>query len=150
MRAVLQRVTQAHVIVDDEIVGKIEKGILILLGIENKDTHEDIDWLVRKIIGLRIFNNSEDKMNLSIEDVKGRFLVISQFTLYASTKKGNRPSFLHAARPEIAIPLYESFIDKLDTLYGQKSQVGIFGADMKVTLLNEGPVTIIIDTKNRE
>jgi D-tyrosyl-tRNA(Tyr) deacylase len=150
MRVVLQRVLEASVTIDKTVKAKINSGILILLGIETEDNQNDIDWLVNKIISLRIFNDSEDKMNLSIEDIKGDFIVVSQFTLHASSKKGNRPSYLKAARPEAAIPLYGSFIDSLQKLHQKPVYSGSFGADMKVSLINDGPVTIIIDSKLRE
>jgi len=150
MRAVLQRVTEASVTIDDRVNGKIELGLLILLGIEEVDTIDDINWLVRKISSMRIFSDADDKMNLSIKDVNGSFLVISQFTLHASTKKGNRPSFIKAARPDQAIPLYEEFCKVLSQESGLNVETGIFGADMKVRLLNDGPVTIIIDSQRRD
>lgn len=150
MRAVIQRVSEANVKINGDIHGQIETGFLILLGIEEEDTEEDVDWLCKKVSGLRIFSDEEGKMNLDIKDIKGAFLVISQFTLHAKTKKGNRPSFIHAAKPEIAIPLYESFKSKLAIESGLTVASGEFGADMKVTLCNDGPVTIIIDTKNKE
>ena len=150
MRVVLQRVSEASVKIDDSIKGSIDDGILILLGIEALDSEIDADWIISKISGLRIFSDSEGKMNLSIKDVNGAFLVISQFTLYASTKKGNRPSYIQAARPEQAIPLYEYFVSKLKTETNLKVETGVFGADMKVSLINDGPVTISIDSKNKE
>lgn len=150
MRVLIQRVSEASVTIDGSIHGEIGQGLLILLGIESEDTHEDIDWLVRKIISLRIFSDSDGKMNHSIADVGGDFLLISQFTLHASTKKGNRPSYIKAARPEIAIPLYEEFGQELRNQSNLNVETGIFGADMKVRLLNDGPVTIWIDSKNRE
>lgn len=150
MRVVLQRVTEASVAIDQKIKGKIGQGILILLGIEEEDSIQDIEWLVQKITQLRIFSDENGKMNLSIQEVKGEFLIISQFTLHASTKKGNRPSYIKAARPETAIPLYEKFILELKTFSTLKVEEGIFGADMKVSLINDGPVTIMIDSKNRE
>jgi len=150
MRAVLQRVTEASVTIDDRVNGEIELGLLILLGIEEVDTIDDINWLVRKISSMRIFSDADDKMNLSIKDVNGSFLVISQFTLHASTKKGNRPSFIKAARPDQAIPLYEQFCKVLNQESGLNVETGIFGADMKVRLLNDGPVTIIIDSQRRD
>lgn len=150
MRAVIQRVSEANVKINGDIHGQIETGFLILLGIEEEDTEEDVDWLCKKVSGLRIFSDEEGKMNLDIKDIKGAFLVISQFTLHAKTKKGNRPSFIHAAKPDIAIPLYESFKNKLAIESGLTVASGEFGADMKVTLCNDGPVTIIIDTKNKE
>lgn len=149
MRVVVQRVSEASVTINKKVEGKIDQGLVVLLGIENEDGQEDIDWLVKKLSQLRIFGDKEGKMNLSIEDVQGSFLVISQFTLHASTKKGNRPSYIKAARPEHAIPLYEEFIKKLK-LAGQKVETGYFGADMKVALVNDGPVTISMDTKNKE
>jgi D-tyrosyl-tRNA(Tyr) deacylase len=143
-------VSEASVKIDDSIKGSIDDGILILLGIEALDSEIDADWIISKISGLRIFSDSEGKMNLSIKDVNGAFLVISQFTLYASTKKGNRPSYIQAARPEQAIPLYEYFVSKLKTETNLKVETGVFGADMKVSLINDGPVTISIDSKNKE
>lgn len=150
MRVVLQRVASASVTVEDKIVGEIQKGIVVLVGIEDADTQEDIDWLVTKITQLRIFGDDNGVMNLSVEDVNGDVLVVSQFTLHAATKKGNRPSYIKAARPEIAIPIYEKFVNTLENKLGKKVPTGIFGADMKVALLNDGPVTIIIDSKNKE
>ncbi|MFC3560873.1 D-aminoacyl-tRNA deacylase [Pedobacter jamesrossensis] len=150
MRAVLQRVTQASCVVDGNITGQIKTGFLILLGIEDADTIEDLDWLAQKIIGLRVFADENDLMNKALADVGGDILLISQFTLFAATKKGNRPGFTKAAKPEVAIPLYEKMIEKLTSLLGKKIETGIFGADMKVSLLNDGPVTILIDTKNKE
>lgn len=150
MRLVIQRVSHASVTVENEIIGQIEKGLLVLLGIEQADSEEDVDWLVQKTIQMRIFSDTEGKMNCSLQDIQGDLLVISQFTLHASTKKGNRPGFIAAARPEQAIPLYESFIQKAQTVLGKAVQCGSFGADMKVSLLNDGPVTIIMDSKNRE
>lgn len=149
MKAVLQRVTSASVVVDGQEVAAIGGGLLVLLGIEEADTQEDIDWLAAKIINLRIFNDSDNIMNLSVKDVDGEVLTVSQFTLHASTKKGNRPSYIKAAKPEISIPLYENFIRTFERLFGKKIQTGRFGADMKVSLLNDGPVTIIIDTKEK-
>jgi len=150
MRAVIQRVSEASVMVEEKLVSKIGSGLLILLGIEAKDTPEDIKWLSGKIARLRIFNDQTGVMNNSLLDVDGDAIVVSQFTLYASTKKGNRPSYINAASPDIAIPLYEGFVDRLEYDLGKKIGKGIFGADMKVALLNDGPVTIIIDTKNKE
>jgi len=150
MRAVIQRVTEASVKVDGIIVGEIQTGLLILLGIEDADTVEDIDWLCGKIVNLRVFNDEQNVMNLSILDRRGDILLISQFTLHASTKKGNRPSYLKAAKPEIAYRIYELMISRLEQLLGKPVACGKFGADMKVALLNDGPVTIIIDTKNKE
>lgn len=150
MIAVIQRVSEASVTIDSKIKGAIDKGLLVLLGITDNDHDEDIEWLVRKIINLRIFNDDEGKMNLSLMDVTGDILLISQFTLQASTKKGNRPSYIKAARPEVAIPIYEKFIATLEKDLGKAIQTGEFGADMKVRLLNDGPVTIVIDTKNKQ
>lgn len=149
MRIVIQRAKNASVEIDETTVGSIENGLVLLVGIETEDTQEDAIWLVGKIIQMRIFSDSEGKMNLSIQEVQGGFLVISQFTLHASTKKGNRPSYIQAARPEIAIPLYEFFIQELKKQSELKVETGVFGADMKVSLVNDGPVTIIIDSKNR-
>jgi D-tyrosyl-tRNA(Tyr) deacylase len=150
MKVVLQRVTSASVTVEDKIVGEIQKGIVVLVGIEEADSQEDIDWLVGKITQLRIFGDENGVMNLSVEEVNGDVLVVSQFTLHAATKKGNRPSYIKAARPEVAIPMYEKLVSSLETKLGKKVATGIFGADMKVALLNDGPVTIIIDSKNKE
>ncbi len=150
MRIVLQRVTEASVKIDNEVKGQIDHGFLILVGIENEDEKSDADWLTQKINGLRVFTDQEGKMNLSIQDVKGSILLISQFTLFASTKKGNRPSYIQAARPEIAIPLYTYFTEQLKIQTQLKVETGVFGADMKVSLINDGPVTISIDSKNRE
>jgi D-tyrosyl-tRNA(Tyr) deacylase len=150
MRVILQRVSSASVTVSEKIVGEIQKGLLVLVGIEDADTQEDIDWLVTKITQLRIFGDENEVMNLSVEEVNGDVLVVSQFTLHAATKKGNRPSYIKAARPEVAIPLYEKFVSTLENKLGKKVPTGVFGADMKVALLNDGPVTIIIDSKNRE
>lgn len=149
MRAVIQRVSKASVTVDENIVSEIGIGLLILLGIENSDGQEDIEWLSRKIVNLRIFNDSEGVMNESLKDKKGDAIVVSQFTLHASTKKGNRPSYIKAAKPDVAIPLYEKFVLQVEIDLGKKVGTGIFGADMKVDLLNDGPVTILIDTKNK-
>ena len=150
MRVVLQRVSSASVTVSEKIVGEIQKGLLVLVGIEDADTQEDIDWLVGKITQLRIFGDANEIMNLSVEEVNGDVLVVSQFTLHAATKKGNRPSYIKAARPEVAIPIYEKFVTTLEHKLGKKVPTGIFGADMKVALLNDGPVTIVIDSKNKE
>lgn len=150
MRAVIQRVSKASVTIDGNIKSSIGMGLLILLGIEESDTKEDIEWLCGKINRLRIFNDADGVMNLSIQEINGEILIISQFTLHASTKKGNRPSYIKSAKPEIAIPLYEEFINQMKKEIGKDVQTGIFGADMKVELLNDGPVTIIIDTKNKE
>lgn len=150
MRATIQRVTTASVTVDGKVISKISNGLLIFLGIEDADAADDIKWLSNKIVNLRIFNDEEGIMNLSLLQEDGEALVISQFTLHASTKKGNRPSYIKAAKPETAIPLYESFVAQLEKDLGKKVGTGIFGADMKVALLNDGPVTLQIDTKNRE
>ena len=150
MRVVLQRVSSASVTVSEKIVGEIQKGLLVLVGIEDADTQEDIDWLVAKITQLRIFGDANGIMNLSVEEVNGDVLVVSQFTLHAATKKGNRPSYIKAARPEMAIPIYEKFVSSLENKLGKKVPTGVFGADMKVALLNDGPVTIVIDSKNKE
>ena len=150
MRAVIQRVNSASVVVDLQTVGSIQHGLLILLGVSESDEKQDAEYLVQKISQLRIFADAEEKMNLSIKDVKGAALVISQFTLFAQTKKGNRPSYIKAARPEIAIPLYEYFCDSLRLAIDNPVEKGVFGADMKVSLLNDGPVTIIIDSQNKD
>jgi D-tyrosyl-tRNA(Tyr) deacylase len=149
MKAVIQRVTKASVTIKGEIVSKINNGLLILLGIEPADDTSDIEWLSKKIANLRIFNDENEVMNKSLIEVDGDAIIVSQFTLQASTKKGNRPSYLNAAKPEIAIPLYEQFIVDFETQINKKVGTGTFGADMKVALLNDGPVTIIIDSKNR-
>lgn len=150
MKTVIQRVTEASVTVNQQKVAAINQGLLVLVGIEDADSQEDIDWLCQKITNLRIFNDASGVMNLSVKEIQGEVLVVSQFTLHAATKKGNRPSYIKASRPEIAIPIYENFTQKLETELGKKIQTGVFGADMKVQLLNDGPVTIIIDSKNRE
>jgi len=150
MRAVIQRVTEASCKVDGKITGEIQIGFVVLLGIEDADEQEDLDWLAAKICNMRIFGDENDLMNKSLSDVDGNILMISQFTLYAATKKGNRPGFTRAARPEKAVPLYEAMISKLDVLLNKSVQTGIFGADMKISLVNDGPVTIVIDTKNKE
>lgn len=150
MRAVIQRVAKASVTIDNKVNGSINSGLLVLLAIEDNDTNADIEWLSKKIAQLRIFSDVDGKMNLSVKEIGGDILLISQFTLFASTKKGNRPGFTRSAKPEIAIPLYEQFIEELEILLEKKVQTGIFGADMKVELLNDGPVTIIIDSKNPE
>lgn len=149
MKTVIQRVNEASVTVDEKIVSEIKHGLLILLGIESSDNQEDIDWLTKKIVNLRIFNDVNDIMNKSLLDVNGEVIVVSQFTLQASTKKGNRPSYIKAAKPEISIPLYEKFVSTLQENLGKKVGTGIFGTHMKVSLINNGPVTIIIDSKNR-
>ena len=150
MRAVLQRVTQASVTINDDKVSNINTGLLVLLGIENKDTQDDIKWLTNKIANMRIFSDENGLMNKSAHDIDGEILVVSQFTLFASTKKGNRPGFTHSAKPTTAIPLYESFISALQNQIKKTIQTGQFGADMQVSLINDGPVTIMVDTKNKE
>ena len=161
MKAVIQRVTSASVTISDKIVAQIDNGLLILIGIEEADNQEDINWLCQKIVNLRVFASpipslpegdgaKKEIMNFSVKDVKGDILLVSQFTLHASTKKGNRPSYIKASKPEIAIPLYENFVQQIELELGKKIQTGVFGADMKVALVNDGPVTILIDTKNRE
>lgn len=150
MRVVVQRVSKASVEIDNSKVASIENGILILLGIVNDDTLSDIEWLCNKVVNLRVFNDDQGVMNKSLVQVDGDIILVSQFTLHASTKKGNRPSYIKAAKPDIAVPLYETFIRKLEELLGKPIQTGKFGADMKVSLINDGPVTIIIDSKNRE
>jgi len=150
MRAVLQRVTEASCTVNGEVTGEVGNGLLILLGIEDDDGQDDLEWLASKLFGIRIFNDEQGLMNKSLSDVDGSILLISQFTLFAATKKGNRPGFTRAARPEKAVPLYEGMIRKLSMLLGKPIQTGIFGADMKIRLLNDGPVTIIIDTKDKQ
>jgi len=150
MRAVIQRVSEAGVVIDNNLHAAIGGGLLVLIGIEEADTHEDIQWLSAKIVQLRIFDDKNGVMNLDIKQTGGGILLISQFTLHAATKKGNRPSYIKAAKPETAIPLYEKMIQQLQTDLGKPVDTGIFGADMKVRLINDGPVTIIIDTKNRE
>ena len=149
MRIVIQRVSEASVTVAGEVISKIGKGMMILLGIEDADTEEDIEWLCNKLTKLRIFSDENDAMNLDINQIEGSFLVVSQFTLHAMTKKGNRPSFIRAARPEKAIPLYEKFLERLAHISGRPVQCGQFGAMMDVALINDGPVTIIIDTKDK-
>lgn len=150
MRAVIQRVSHASCTIEGELKSKIQKGYLVLLGIEDADTDEDVVWLSGKIARMRVFEDENQMMNLSLDDVQGDILLISQFTLFASTKKGNRPSFIRAARPDKAIPMYESFIKQLQSEIQGKVVTGEFGADMKIELLNDGPVTIVIDTKNKE
>lgn len=150
MKAVIQRVSQASVTINGEKVSEISKGLLVLLGIEDADAQEDIQWLSSKIVNLRIFGDDNEVMNLSVKDCDGDIIVVSQFTLQASTKKGNRPSYIKASKPEIAVPVYENFVRQMQLDLGKKIQTGEFGADMKVSLLNDGPVTIIIDTKNKE
>ena len=150
MRAVIQRVTEAYVEIDGEIKGKIDGGILVLLGVEDADTQDDIEWLSGKISRLRIFDDDNGVMNKSVTDVDGEVIIISQFTLHASTKKGNRPSYIKASKPDVAIPMYEKFIAQVHKDTGKKPATGEFGAYMKISLVNDGPVTINIDTKNRE
>ncbi len=150
MKVVIQRVSEASVTVDGQKTADIQKGLLVLVGIEDADTQEDIDWLAGKIIKMRIFGDENDVMNCSVQDIDGEIIVVSQFTLHASTKKGNRPSYIKASKPEFAIPMYENFVKALEKEFGKKIQTGIFGADMKVNLLNDGPVTIVIDSKNKE
>ncbi len=149
MRAVIQRVKQASVSISGVLKSEIKQGFLVLLGIVNDDSQEDIEWLSKKIVGLRVFNDEDDKMNLDLKSIEGEILLISQFTLHASTKKGNRPSFINAAKPEIAIPIYEKMIQQLELDLGKSIGTGVFGADMQVELCNDGPVTIIIDTKDK-
>lgn len=150
MKVVLQRVSEASVTIEGNKVANIQAGLLVLVGIEDADTQEDIDWLVAKIAKLRIFGDADGLMNLSVQDINGDVIVVSQFTLHAATKKGNRPSYIKAAKPDIAIPLYQAFIVIMEKELGKKIQTGEFGADMKVSLINDGPVTIIIDTKTKE
>ena len=150
VKAVIQRVSQSSVTINEEIVAQIQQGLLVLVGIEDADIQEDINWLTSKIANLRIFEDENEVMNLSLKDIDGEMIVVSQFTLHALTKKGNRPSYIKASKPEIAIPLYESFVKQMEIELGKKVQTGQFGADMKVGLVNDGPVTIIIDTKNKE
>jgi len=150
MRLVIQRVSKASVTIENKIHSSIGNGLMVLLGIEDADDESDSEWLVQKLVNMRIFSDPEGKMNLSVKEVNGEILLVSQFTLHASTKKGNRPSFIKAARPEKAIPLYEDFIKKINSESGKTCKTGIFGADMKVELINDGPVTIIIDSKEKE
>lgn len=150
MRFVIQRVSEAFVTIDEKKHSEIKQGFLVLVGIEEQDTKEDADWLCAKLVSMRIFGDDEGKMNLSIKEIDGEVLLVSQFTLFASTKKGNRPSFIKSAKPDIAIPLYEYCIEQLNQLMGKVTKTGQFGADMKVSLVNDGPVTILIDSKNRE
>ena len=150
MRAVIQRVSKASVTIDNKIYSRINNGLLVLLGIEDADTAEDVEWLSGKTVNLRVFNDGNGVMNVSVKDIDGDILVVSQFTLHASTKKGNRPSYIKASKPEFAIPVYEKFVQQLTGDLGKKVYTGIFAADMQVELLNDGPVTIVIDTKNRE
>jgi len=150
MRVVIQKVTEASVNIENQIVGSIDKGLLVLVGIEDTDTNDDIAWLSAKIVNLRVFDDDNGVMNLSVKEVGGEVLIVSQFTLHASTKKGNRPSYIKAARPEVAIPIYEAFIKQVESLLGKRVPTGQFGAMMQVSLCNDGPVTILIDTKNKE
>jgi len=150
MRAVIQRVSKASVTIDNKIYSQIENGLLVLVGIEDADVAEDIEWLSGKIVNLRVFNDDNGVMNVSVKDINGDILAVSQFTLHASTKKGNRPSYIKASKPEFAIPMYEKFIHQLSNDLGKTVGTGVFGADMKVELINDGPVTIVIDTKNKE
>ena len=150
MRVVIQKVTQASVSIENQIVASIDKGLLVLVGIEDGDTNEDIAWLSSKIVNLRVFDDENGVMNLSVKEVEGEVLIVSQFTLHASTKKGNRPSYIKAARPEVAIPIYEAFIKQVETLLGKKVPTGQFGAMMQVSLCTDGPVTILLDTKSKE
>lgn len=150
MKAVIQRVSSCSVTIDNKVVANIQKGLLVLVGFEDADNNEELNWLTLKIANLRIFGDENDVMNLSLKEVNGDIIIVSQFTLHANTKKGNRPSYIKAAKAEVAIPLYEAFIIQMETELGKKVQTGKFGADMKVALLNDGPVTIIIDTKNKE
>ena len=150
MRLLIQRVKEASVTVDYKIVSKIGQGLLIFLGVENEDGISDIEWLCKKVLNLRIFNDEDGVMNKSVQDIEGEIIVVSQFTLHASTKKGNRPSYIKAAKPDVAIPLYEKFVEQMKINFGKDIGTGIFGADMKVALLNDGPVTIWIDSKQKE
>jgi len=150
MKAVIQRVSQSSVTINEQVVAQIQNGLLVFIGIEDADNQEDVNWLTSKIANLRIFGDENEVMNLSLKDIDGEMIVVSQFTLHALTKKGNRPSYIKASKPEIAIPLYESFVNQMEIELGKKIQTGQFGADMKVSLVNDGPVTIIIDTKNKE
>ena len=150
MRVVIQKVTEASVSIENQIVASIDKGLLVLVGIEDGDMNEDIAWLSSKIVNLRVFDDDNGVMNLSVKEVEGEVLIVSQFTLHASTKKGNRPSYIKASRPEVAIPIYEAFIKQVESLLGKRVPTGQFGAMMQVSLCNDGPVTILIDTKNKE
>jgi D-tyrosyl-tRNA(Tyr) deacylase len=150
MRIVIQKVSKASVTVEGQLISSIGKGLLVLLGIEDADTDDDIDWLVKKMVQLRVFNDESGVMNLSVQDVSGDILVVSQFTLHASTKKGNRPSYIRASKPEFAVPMYEKFIQKSEEVFGKRIGTGIFGAMMDVSLVNDGPVTIIIDSKQKD
>lgn len=150
MRIIIQKVTKASVRVEDKIISSIEKGLLVLVGIEDADTDEDIDWLIKKLLQLRIFNDKNGVMNLSVQDIDGEVLIVSQFTLHANTKKGNRPSYIRASKPDFAVPMYEKFIQKTEEMLGKKVGAGIFGAMMEISLINDGPVTIIIDSKQKD
>ena len=150
MKVVLQRVSSASVTIENKVVAEIQKGLLVLVGIEDADNQEDINWLTTKIANIRIFGDENEVMNLSVKDTAGDVVVVSQFTLHANTKKGNRPSYIRASKPNVAIPLYENFVQQLEKELGKKVQTGVFGADMKVVLINDGPVTILIDSKNKE
>lgn len=150
MKVVIQRVSESSVTINSKVVAQIQQGLLVLIGIEDADNQEDINWLTSKIANLRIFSDENEVMNLSLKDVNGEIIVVSQFTLHAQTKKGNRPSYIKASKPEIAIPLYKSFVNQMELELGKKVQTGQFGADMKVSLVNDGPVTIIMDSKNKE
>ena len=150
MKVILQRVSSASVTISEKIVAQIDNGLLVLVGIEDADTQEDVHWLCQKIVNLRIFGDANEVMNLSVKEINGDIIVVSQFTLHASTKKGNRPSYLKAAKPEFSIPMYEQFVSSLEFAIEKRVQTGIFAADMKVSLLNDGPVTIIMDSKNKE
>jgi D-tyrosyl-tRNA(Tyr) deacylase len=150
MRIVIQKVSKASVSIDEKMVSSIEKGLLVLVGIEEADTDDDIDWLVKKMLQLRIFNDNSGVMNLSVQDVEGDIIIVSQFTLHANTKKGNRPSYIRAAKQEFAVPMYEKFVTKTEQILGKKVGTGIFGAMMDVSLVNDGPVTIIIDSKQKD
>lgn len=150
MKVVLQRVSSASVTIENKVVAEIQKGLLVLVGIEDADNQEDINWLTSKIANIRIFGDENEVMNLSVKDTAGDVIVVSQFTLHANTKKGNRPSYIRASKPNVAIPLYENFVQQLEKELGKKVQTGVFGADMKVALINDGPVTILIDSKNKE
>lgn len=149
MKVVIQRVSSASVTISENIVAQIDNGLLVLVGIEEEDSQEDINWLSQKIINLRIFSDENDVMNVSVKEILGDIIIVSQFTLHASTKKGNRPSYIKASKPEMAIPMYEKFIQQMELELGKKIQTGKFGADMKVAMVNDGPVTIIIDSKNK-
>lgn len=150
MRTIVQRVREASVAVDAKCVAEIGQGMLLLVGFEDADTSDDLEWTAQKVANLRIFDDAEGVMNRSVKDVEGELLVVSQFTLYASVKKGNRPSYIRAAKPDVAVPLYESFRETMSQYLGKRVKTGIFGADMKVSLVNDGPVTIVIDTKHKE